>query len=107
VYQATLDAIGRNPESFRRDTVKTLISRARKDIREGAVFCSARDTQALQEILRSPECAGFRFGGAVDIPGGIIIESGDGQLKVDYSYRTFLDRVWEAGLKDASDTLFQ
>ncbi|HVN66722.1 MAG TPA: V-type ATP synthase subunit E family protein [Methanomicrobiales archaeon] len=107
VYRATLDAIGRNPESFRRDTVKTLLSKARKDIREGAVFCSARDTQALQEILRSPEYAGFRFGGTVDIPGGIIIESGNGQLKVDYSYRTFLDRVWEAGLKDASDTLFQ
>jgi len=107
VYRATLDAIGRNPESFRRDTMKTLLSRASKDIREGAVFASARDTQALQEILRSPEYAGFKFGGTADIPGGIIIESGNGQLKVDYSYRTFLDRVWEAGLKDASDTLFQ
>ena len=107
VYRATLDAIGRNPESFRRDTLKALLSIARKEIREGAVFCSPRDAQALQELLKSPDHAGFRFGGNVDIPGGIIIESGDGQLKIDYSYRTFLDRVWEAGLKDASDTLFQ
>jgi V/A-type H+/Na+-transporting ATPase subunit E len=107
VYRATLDAIGRNPEGFRRDTLKALLSKARKEIREGAVFASPRDTQALQEILRGPEYSGLRYGGSVDIPGGIIIESGNGELKVDYSYRTFLDRVWEAGLKDASDTLFQ
>jgi len=107
VYRATLDAIGRNPESFRRNTLLLLLSKAKKEIREGVVFCSARDTQALQEILKSPENSEFRFGASVDIPGGIIIESGNGQLKIDYSYRTFLDRVWEAGLKDASDALFQ
>ena len=107
VYRATLDAIGRHPDGFRRDTLKALLTRARGEIREGSVFCSERDARALQEILRSPEYDGFRFGGSVDIPGGIIIESGDGQLKIDYGYRTFLDQVWEAGLKDASDILFQ
>jgi len=108
VYRATLDAIGRHPESFRRDSLKNLLSRAKKDLREGAVFCSGKDARALQEILSSGrEFSGFRFGGSMDIPGGIIIESGNGQLKIDYSYRTFLDRVWEAGLKDASDTLFR
>lgn len=107
VYRATLDAIGRQPESFRRDTLKNLLSRAKKEIREGALFCAERDARALQEILRSPEYSGFRFGGSVQIPGGIIVESKDGQLKIDYSYRMFLDRVWEAGLKDASDILFR
>jgi V/A-type H+-transporting ATPase subunit E len=107
VYRATLDAIGRHPEVFRRDTLKKLLSRAKKELREGVVFCSGKDAQTLQEILRTPEFTGFRFGGSVDIPGGIIIESGDGKLKIDYSYRTFLDRVWEAGLKNASDALFR
>jgi V/A-type H+-transporting ATPase subunit E len=45
-------------------------------------------------------------GDPVDIPGGIIVESTDGELKIDYSYRTFLDEIWESGLKDASDILF-
>ena len=108
VYRATLDAIGRNPESFRRDSLKRLLARAKREIPEGAVFCAPGDAQALREILSSdPGFKGFRFGGHGDIPGGIIIESGNGQLKLDYSYRTVLDRVWEAGLKDASDTLFQ
>jgi V/A-type H+-transporting ATPase subunit E len=106
-YRATLDAIGRHPEGFRRDTLKNLLSRAKREIGEGTVFCAERDAKALQEILKSPEFSGLRFGGPVDIPGGVIIESGNGRLKIDYSYRTFLDRVWEAGLKDASDILFR
>ena len=108
VYRATLDAIGRNPESFRRDSLKNLLLQAKEEIREGTVFCAGRDAQALQSILSSdPGFKGFRFGGTVDIPGGVIVESANGQLKIDYSYRTFLDRVWEAGLKDASDILFR
>jgi V/A-type H+-transporting ATPase subunit E len=43
----------------------------------------------------------------VNIEGGIIMESKDGQLQIDYSYRNFLDIVWEASLKDASDILFR
>jgi V/A-type H+-transporting ATPase subunit E len=108
VYRATLDAMGRNPEAFRKDSLRNLLAKAKKEIREGTVFCAGRDAQALQEILTSdPGLSGFRFGGSVDIPGGVIVESANGQLKIDYSYRTFLDRVWEAGLKDASDILFR
>ena len=107
VYRATLDAIGRHPESFRRDTVRILLTRARKEISEGAVFASGRDAQLLKELLSSPDFSGFRFGGIVEIPGGVIVETANGQLKIDYSYQTFLDRVWEAGLKDASDILFR
>ena len=107
VYRATLDAIGRNPEGFRRDSLSNLLAKAKKEIREGTVSCAGRDAPALQEILKDPGFTGFRFGGTVDIPGGVIVESASGQLKIDYSYRTFLDRVWEAGLKDASDTLFR
>jgi V/A-type H+/Na+-transporting ATPase subunit E len=107
VYRATLDAIGRNPEGFRRDSLKNLLVKVKKEITEGTVFCAGRDTQVLQEILKSSEFPMFRFGGPVDIPGGVIVESPNGQLKIDYSYRTFLDRVWEAGLKDASDILFR
>jgi hypothetical protein len=43
----------------------------------------------------------------VGIEGGVIIESKDSSLQIDLSYRTFLDRVWETGLKDASDILFR
>jgi V/A-type H+-transporting ATPase subunit E len=45
-------------------------------------------------------------GAPVEISGGIIVESTDGDLQIDYSYRMFLDEIWESALKDASDILF-
>jgi len=107
VYRATIDAIGRLPENFRKDSLRPLLAKTKKEIKEGSVFCASRDTQALKEILAGSDFSGFRFGGTLEIPGGIIVESTNGQLKIDYGYRTFLDRVWEAGLKDASDLLFR
>jgi V/A-type H+-transporting ATPase subunit E len=50
---------------------------------------------------------GYTKGDPVEIEGGVIIESKDGELQLDYSYRTFLNGVWETGLKDASGILFR
>jgi len=57
-------------------------------------------------IAENPEFAGFKVGTPVDIDGGILLEGEGGELQIDYSYRTFLAKVWESGLKDASDILF-
>jgi V/A-type H+-transporting ATPase subunit E len=57
-------------------------------------------------IAENPEFAGFKLGEPVNIDGGVIIEGEGAALQIDYSYRTFLAKVWESGLKDASDILF-
>jgi V/A-type H+-transporting ATPase subunit E len=57
-------------------------------------------------MAENPAFSGFRLGEPVDIDGGILIEGEAGELQIDYSYRTFLAKVWESGLKDASDILF-
>jgi V/A-type H+-transporting ATPase subunit E len=57
-------------------------------------------------IAGNPDYAGFKVGTPVNIDGGILVEGDEGELQIDYSYRTFLARVWESGLKDASDILF-
>jgi V/A-type H+-transporting ATPase subunit E len=57
-------------------------------------------------ITGHAEFSGFTVADPVDIEGGIIVEGKAGELQIDYSYRTFLDKVWESRLKDASDILF-
>jgi V/A-type H+-transporting ATPase subunit E len=57
-------------------------------------------------ISETPEFAKFKVGTPVDIDGGVLVEGEGGELQIDYSYRTFLAKVWESGLKDASDILF-
>ena len=107
VYQATLAEIAKLPESFHKNALKKLLSEAAKEIRKGTIHCNARDASIVKALIaETPDFAGFSVGSPVDIEGGIIIEGEGGGLQIDYSYRTFLSRVWESGLKDASDILF-
>ncbi|MCE5298064.1 MAG: V-type ATP synthase subunit E family protein [Methanoregulaceae archaeon] len=107
VYSDALSRIARLPEDFHRDAMKTLLAKAKAEIPEGIVHCSQRDNEILSRILSSDtSLKGYTKGAPVEIEGGVIIESKDGELQIDYSYRTFLSGVWETGLKDASGILF-
>ncbi|MDR2855594.1 MAG: V-type ATP synthase subunit E [Methanomicrobiales archaeon] len=106
VQKKTLKQIYDLPESFHKQAITSLLKRARLEIPSGTVTCAARDVEALKSVLSDSELKSFTIGEPIEIDGGIIVESTDGMLQVDYSYRTFLNQVWESGLKDASDALF-
>ncbi len=107
VYRATLAEITKLPESFHKEAIKKLLIEAKKEIPKGTIRCNARDAPAVKALIaENKEFAGFKPGSPADIEGGIIVEGEGGGLQIDYSYRTFLSRVWESGLKDASDILF-
>ena len=107
VYNSTLTELTLLPENFHREALKKLTSGLVSEIKSGTIYCSARDRDIVKKILEeNSDLKGYRLGDALDIEGGIIVESANGELKIDYSYRTFLDKVWKSGLKDASDTLF-
>jgi V/A-type H+-transporting ATPase subunit E len=107
VYEATRADIAALPESFHREAIKTLLTEAKSEIPAGKIFCNARDIAAAKAVIaENPEFAGFSVGEPVNIDGGLLIEGVGAELQIDYSYRTFLAKVWESGLKDASDILF-
>ncbi|MCX6699154.1 MAG: V-type ATP synthase subunit E family protein [Methanomicrobiales archaeon] len=107
-YRNALESLNKLPDSFHKEAIRALLSDAKKQISEGVVHCNARDMPALKEIIaQKGEFLGYSPGDVKDIEGGVIIESNDRTLQIDLSYRTFLDRVWETGLKDASDILFR
>jgi len=107
VYSAALSRIANLPEDFHREAMKTLLAKAKAEIPEGIVHCNRRDSENLSRILSSDtSLKGYTLGDPADIEGGVVIESKNGELQIDYSYRTFLNSVWETGLKDASRILF-
>lgn len=107
VYSASLAAVGDLPAEFQEKALTALLKRAVKEIKKGVVHANERDTPVVEGILGQLKMfSGYTVGAPLDIPGGIIVESTDGELQIDYSYRTFLDEIWESGLKDASDILF-
>ncbi|NYT20497.1 MAG: V-type ATP synthase subunit E [Methanomicrobiales archaeon] len=107
VYSVALSSIARLPEDVHRDVLKSLLSKAKAEIPEGIVHCNRRDSETLNRILAGDTTLkGYVAGKTVEIEGGIIIESTNGEIQIDYSYRTFLDEIWETGFKDASEILF-
>jgi len=107
VYETVVSEIAALPESFHREAIKKLLSEAKKEIKKGKIYCNSRDVAVVKAaISENPEFAGFKVGSPVNIDGGILVEGDGGELQIDYSYRTFLAKVWESGLKDASDILF-
>ncbi len=107
VYESTRTEIARLPESFHREAIKKLLTEVKKEISQGKIYCNTRDVAAVKAVIsENPEFAKFKVGSPVDIDGGVLVDGEGGGLLIDYSYRTFLAKVWESGLKDASDILF-
>jgi V/A-type H+/Na+-transporting ATPase subunit E len=107
VYETVLIEIAGLPESFHREAIKKLLTEVKKEISQGKIYCNTRDVVAVKAVIsENPEFAKFKVGAPVDIDGGVLVDGEGGELQIDYSYRTFLVKVWESGLKDASDILF-
>ncbi len=107
VFNATDGSISALPTTFHEKVIRELLKKVAKEIKDGVVFCNTRDQQAVESALSELKTLnGYSYGGIVEISGGVIVKSADGQLTVDLSYQTFLEEVWESGLKDASDILF-
>lgn len=107
VYSASLAAVGDLPAEFHEKALTDLLKRAAKEIEKGTVHANRRDTPVVKKIFGATKSlSGYTVGAPVEISGGIVVESTDGDLQIDYSYRMFLDEIWESALKDASDILF-
>lgn len=107
VHDAVTARIAGMPATFHEMALRALLPEAAAAVGGGVVYCNARDIPTVKKILaESKDLAAFSIGEPISIEGGVVIESADGTMKIDHSYRTFLETVWESGLKDASDILF-
>lgn len=106
VYSAALAAIRQEPASFHERALRRLLATAKEEIGGGRVRVSRSDLPLIEALVKEPGFATFTVGPPAEIEGGLIAESTDRAFQVDHSYRTYLNRVWESSLKDASDLLF-
>ncbi|MDD1639622.1 MAG: V-type ATP synthase subunit E [Methanomicrobiales archaeon] len=107
VYATALHAILGLPEQVHRQILEKLLQQAAQEIRTGVVTCRAQDVKVVKDLIAaSPALSEYRIGPPVEIDGGVVVDSADGNVKIDLTYRTFLDGIWEKELKAASDLLF-
>ena len=105
IGQAFLDAaqkISSFPEKKREDHIRSLLEAARKEMNVAVVRCNARDIK----LADSASGGKLKILREDSITGGIIAESSDGRLRVDYSYDAMLEQARSKVLGDVANALF-
>jgi len=99
---ATLD------EETRRELTGAMLDAAAAEFDDGTtvnVYGRADDQALIEELLE--EYDGFEYAGEYDCLGGIVAESDESRVRVNNTFDSVLDEVWEEHLREISARLFE
>lgn len=97
-FAQALDAISSLDEAKNKELLKELISRYSSSGTK--IYSNKRDEAVVKQL------ADLEYVGNIDCIGGIVIENDDGTVKLDYTFDSICDGVFESALKQTSDILF-
>jgi V/A-type H+-transporting ATPase subunit E len=92
----------------RRSLTATLLDAAAEEFGEGesvSVYGRADDEALLEDLLEGYD--GFSVAGTYDCLGGVVVESEESRVRVNNTFDSILETVWEDNLKELSDRLFE
>ncbi len=75
------------------------------DVEEVSVYGRADDEELLESILA--EYDGYEHAGEYDCLGGVFVESPGSRIRVNNTFDSILEDVWEENLREISDRLFE
>jgi len=95
------------PDDKREELTRALLEEAASEF-EGdesvAVYGRTDDEALLEDLVADHD--GFEYGGEHDCLGGVVVDSTDSRVRVNNTFDSVLDDVWEDSLKDVSGILF-
>jgi V/A-type H+-transporting ATPase subunit E len=98
VYRRAEERLQNLPVDRQSSILETII---RKHASDGdRIYSNERDKLLITSI------SNHEYAGTIDCIGGVVIESSDGDTRLDYTYDTLLKEVNEASLKQISEILF-
>lgn len=114
VLQAVRDQVETRIASLegdrRRELTRDLLDAAARefdDSDEVQVFARADDRELLESVLSDSEYDGFEYAGEYDCLGGVVLESEGTRVRVNNTFDSVLDEVWEDNLRAISRMLFE
>jgi V/A-type H+-transporting ATPase subunit E len=72
---------------------------------EASVYGRADDAALLEEVVADYE--GYTLAGEYDCLGGVVVESDQSKVRVNNTFDSVLESVWEDNLKEISTRLFE
>jgi V/A-type H+-transporting ATPase subunit E len=95
------------PEETREELTRALLEAAVPEFEDEeavSVYGRADDAELLEALVS--EFDGFEYAGEYDCLGGVVVEGADSRVRVNNTFDSVLEGVWEDNLKDVSEILF-
>ncbi|PSQ02485.1 V-type ATP synthase subunit E [Halobacteriales archaeon QS_5_70_17] len=96
-------------EEDREELTRALLDDAAEEFEDGStvrVYGRSDDAALLEGILADAEYEGHEHAGDVDCLGGVVVESESSRIRVNNTFDSVLEDVWEDNLRDVSAQLF-
>ncbi len=71
------------------------------------VYARAEDESLIESILEDDAYDGYSYAGEYDCLGGVVVESDGSRVRVNNTFDSVLEAVWEENLREISDPLFE
>jgi len=98
VYKQTIEKIKSMPASKKEELLKHILN---KHEASGARVYSSKDSEQIVKKLTS-----LNYAGNIDSIGGVVLDNEDGTVRLDFTYDSILENVYEHSLKQISDILY-
>ncbi len=98
--EQTLSELAGLPADRRKRIYSKLVAKAKMELGECLVYSNKAD----RAILQLP--AGMGNGGTIDSAGGLVFESKDRSVRLDYRFESILDEVWNKKMQEIYSRLF-
>lgn len=99
-FQQTLKELNALPADEKARLYNKIVSKGSAAIPHPKVYCPKGEGRLLAGAI------GVRTIQETDMEPGLVLESEDGSISLDYRFKTILEGVWEKELKNVSHTLF-
>ncbi len=96
VFASVVEKLKKMPKKERKALIEKMLKSASKQIKLAVVYCNELDAGFVKGYKTVKQ----------DMLGGIIGETSDGLLRVDYSFETLLDEIREKHLSEIVSELF-
>jgi len=98
--EQVLEELADYPADERTKMYSKLISRAKKELGDCYVY-SNKDDKALLQLP-----SGVTSGGLIPCRGGLVFESKDRSVRLDFRFESVLDEIWNKNMKEIHTRLF-
>ncbi|MDQ1274839.1 MAG: V/A-type H+/Na+-transporting ATPase subunit [Euryarchaeota archaeon] len=98
VYNQTIEKIKSMPASKKEELLKHILNKYEAS---GARVYSSKDSEQIVRKLTS-----LTYAGNINCIGGVVLDNEDGTVRLDFTYDSILENVYEHSLKQISDRLY-